>query len=356
MGDMRLYQRENGFWYIEYERGASKSLKTKDKTFAARMFKEEQKRDLNERLIKIDKSELILFNQFIEEYKALRTGKAENTQKADRLALEHLQDFYGSKPMRGLTFQKLDQFKTFLSTIQVNKGTKKNPSMHSITKAAVNLYIRHLRKALKTSQQWGYMPFTSTIKEGNRTLNVNPLDALKQYRISKRVKHYAEAEEIQKLLEVAANYKHKFMETAIALQYIMGMGRAEVMAPIAIGANTITYGRVKTAVPITKKITDNIRPYIAHLEQGIHRIIPWKNVRTYNDHFKIIATKAGLPHLSPHKMRHVGAEHLLESGADIKTVSAHLAHSSVSITDQFYAHLKDRVLEDAQGKLGGWKK
>ena len=116
-------------------------------------------------------------------------------------------------------------------------------------------------------------------------------------------------------------------------------------------------GSKERRVPIGKSAIHWLQQYIrvkaaygkmtsAHMfvnrGRPLTRQFAWSMIKRY-------AAKAGVKDISPHTLRHSFATHLLQNGADSRSVQALLGHSDISTT-QIYTHITDRHLRSSYDK------
>ncbi len=115
-----------------------------------------------------------------------------------------------------------------------------------------------------------------------------------------------------------------------------GKGSKERRVPI--GKSAINWLQQYTKV----KAAYGKSPYanlFLHRGKPLTRQLAWTMIKTY-------AAQIGLQNVSPHTLRHSFATHLLQHGADSRSVQALLGHSDISTT-QIYTHITDQHLRAA---------
>jgi integrase/recombinase XerD len=119
----------------------------------------------------------------------------------------------------------------------------------------------------------------------------------------------------------------------------MGKGGKERIVPMGHAAYDQVKRYIEGARPQMLKGRRNERLFLNRAGCGLTRQGFWKIVKKY-------AMRANLgKKVHPHTFRHSFASHLLEGGADLRSVQIMLGHADISTT-QIYTHVtRDRLKE-----------
>ena len=123
---------------------------------------------------------------------------------------------------------------------------------------------------------------------------------------------------------------------------VIGKGNKERPVPLGVPARAALRQWIEGARPLLLHGKTSPHVFVNHRGKPMSRQGVWKRLRQR-------ALALGLPRVSPHRLRHSFATHLLEGGADLRAVQAMLGHSDVSTT-QIYTEVARKRLREVHRK------
>ncbi len=193
----------------------------------------------------------------------------------------------------------------------------------------------------------------------------NPAAQMESSQIQKKLPQVLSLEEVEKLLDqpdtsTPLGQRDKAM---LELLYATGLRVTELVKMtieqlnLEVGYVTaLGKGHKERVIPITENAQESLKEYLSHgrliLLKGRQSTYLFVNRSgkpiTRQGFWKILqryTRKAGIKrHISPHTLRHSFATHLLEHGADLRSVQMMLGHSDISTT-QIYTHVAREQLK-----------
>ncbi len=193
-----------------------------------------------------------------------------------------------------------------------------------------------------------------------RAIDADPTALIDRPRTRRKLPVWLDHDEVDRLLSTPdpATPRGARDRAMLQLMYAAGLRVSELVG-LRVGAVDLRRGLVSVVgkggkarlVPIgevamlsIETYLRDVRPLVAGAGQTVLFVSPRGGAMTRQGFWKLVlryARAAGISKpISPHKLRHSFATHLLQGGADLRAVQAMLGHADISTTE-IYTHVAD---------------
>jgi integrase/recombinase XerD len=274
-------------------------------------------------------------------YGRAEKGLSTNTMLAYRRDLEKFVEFLGSRKVSPIAATRSD-IVDFLSSLYSRGLDSRSVARHLVT-------IRNFYRFCL----------------GDGLITDDPAANIESPKIYRTLPHFLSVTEVDRLLaqpnvSTAVGLRDKAMvelmySTGLRVSELCGLRASDIQMDEG-SLRCIGKGNKERIVPVGRRaldavgvylhdsrpklLRDRVSPYLFLGQHGnrVHRIQFWHLLKEYG-------RKAGLREsLNPHMLRHSFATHLLDRGADLRSVQLMLGHADISTT-QIYTHVVEERLK-----------
>lgn len=274
-------------------------------------------------------------------YLRVEKGLSANTIQAYRRDMEKFAAFAAKQKLETSQIQR-SQVVDFLRTLYLRKLDSRSVARHLVTirhffrfaftegiiheDPAINIQSPKFRQAL---------PEFLSVQEVDRLLaqpDVNTTTGLRDKAMIELL--YSTGLRVSEL----CGLKTADLQMEVGCLRCIGKGNKERLVPVGRRALEAVHEYLKKSRP--EILGEKTSPYLFSSRTGAatNRVMFWKVLAAYG-------RKAGLRKtLSPHMLRHSFATHLLDRGADLRSVQMMLGHADIATT-QIYTHVVEERLK-----------
>jgi len=274
-------------------------------------------------------------------YLSVERGLSFNTLVSYRGDLKEYEAFLSARSAGALSGVTRNDIVEFMSA-QKARGISSNSIARRL--AAIRMFYRFLvRERVLKDDPSGLVDTPKLWKKIPDTLSVGEVEALLAQPDLRRARGIRDRAILETLyatgmrVSEAVDLKTGSVNMDVGFLRCIGKGNKERVVPLGGKAveSVRFYLEKSRRKMLGKKQSDYI--FVSRLGRRLSRQSVWKMIKSY-------ALKAGIKkEIKPHLLRHSFATHLLERGADLRSVQEMLGHSNISTT-QIYTHInKDRL-------------
>ncbi|MEO6393552.1 MAG: site-specific tyrosine recombinase XerD [Pyrinomonadaceae bacterium] len=270
-------------------------------------------------------------------YLRVEKGLAERSVASYARDLERLQEWSARESTSAAELERSDLRKWIASLSREGLAPASVARMVSAARGFYKFLLidGHIRKHpaedLDTPQRTAYLPRFLTEAEMERLLAVP--DTTTENGLRDRTLFELMYSSGLRVSE-AAGLRISDIELAAGLLTCHGKGNKQRRVPI--GKSAVRW--LQLYLPVRNRSEARASPYLFLTPRGVKLTPEFIQVA-----IKKYAKQAGLEGVTPHTLRHSFATHLIQNGADSRSVQALLGHTDISTT-QIYTHMTNRHL------------
>lgn len=287
-------------------------------------------------------------------------------EKHIKLFLEFLRD---DKKLSDNTLQSyrrdIEQYRDYIQNNKINYLKVNGEDLQEYLKALQEMGKKTSTISRNLASIRSFYQFLLRIKK----VKHDPTDGIQSPKVEKKAPSVLTSQEVELLLEQPKDVDLKGTRDKAMLEfaYATGMRVTEIISlnvediNLSEGFVTCNSGKKQRNIPIgtmslkaLKEYMEEARPVIIKNEEEQALFVNTNGKRlTRQGFWKIIKYYKEQAHIAkditPHVLRHSFATHLLQNGADLKSIQTMLGHSDISST-QVYVQFQDPELKDIYKK------
>ena len=267
--------------------------------------------------------------------------QSQNTVESYRRDVSRFEKYLSNNQLGGAKTSDVRSFLVFLRNEEGLAPSSVARCLSSLKSFYNFLYVESLIsenpiETIASPRPWRKLPNVMSMQEVDALIaapDINTLAGVRDLAMLELM--YATGLRVSELVSLkmgAVNLEVGYLRT-------LGKGAKERIVPIGDIAKTTIENYVINARSLFQKKYTSEDLFLTRCGNAMTRQGFWKILKKYSIKAKIVGT------VSPHALRHAFATHLLERGADLRSVQKMLGHADISST-QIYTHvLRERIRE-----------
>lgn len=275
---------------------------------------------------------------------------------------------YYLEHIKGASNNTVQSYERDLKYLEIYLNQKENMNIAHLKEADIEEYLKYLKENHKSAATVSrtlaaIRAFYQYLVKENK-LEENPAKKIALPKIEKKAPRILSQEQIVSLLEQPNRKDTKGIRDRAMLELLYATGiRVSELISLKVTDINLQQGYImcrdaqkERTIPIGKSAVNALQLYLGEVRHILIRDSNDKTLfvncngypMTRQGFWKILKTYAHMAHINeeitPHMLRHSFAAHLVQNGANLKSVQQMLGHSDISTT-QVYMHLNKETQE-----------